>query len=148
MTTAAAVLARSIRIDRDAIQKLRKDFLQLSKNIPRVRDYKQASELREAFKVFRNRFNRIYFDEFVNQQLKYDDSISEHLRDWHERKLRKTGWDFYLALNEMPLDRPHKYNENFTEEGAFQQYQRASKKWDAKLKRIARELWKVLDDFL
>ena len=129
MTTLAhRVVARSIRIDQNSIQQLRKEFLALAKNIPRVKDEKDLNKLRDGFKVFRNRFNRIFFDEWLNKQFKYDDSIRG--KSWHEKQLREIGWTFYIELS---------FPSRFWEE---------RKQWDNRLKAKARPLWKALQSFI
>lgn len=130
-------------IDIDFIEKLRRDFLMLMKNVPRVKDYKQAAELRDAVNIFQRNFNELYFEHFINHDLKYDHTLSDSDRIWFDKNLRKIGWDFYIDLS-MNLSRPDEY---YSEESRFSIWERERDKWANRLKTKARALWKALEEF-
>ena len=127
MASEADKTAKTLRLDETAIKNLRKDFLALARNIPRVEDDKDLEKLRNAFRVFRTRFNRIFFEEWLNDSFKYEDI---NHKDYYERELRSTGWNFYLELS---------FPGRFWDE---------RKKWENRLKAKARPLWKTLFDFV
>ena len=135
--------AAEVSIDLALIEKLRKDFLTLMKNIPRVKDYKTAIELYEAFRIYSGRFKELFFEYFLNRDFKYDTDVSESDRHWYDKKLRKTGWDFYIELSP-----PISYSDDYYSEGArFADFERERARWSNRVKDKARAFWSDMRTF-
>jgi hypothetical protein len=122
--------AKEVELNLEWVESLRKDFLILMKNFPRIKTDKEFEQVREAIKVFRNNFDSLFFDNFLNREFKYDRDISEGDRKWYDEKLRTSGWSFYIELSI-----PSRFEEN----GA---------RWINRLKDKARDFWKDLKDFV
>ncbi len=141
-TAAGRVLARyrlavTKTIDVDWVEKLRKDFLILMKNIPRVTDYATGAKLREGFKFFHANFKLWVFDEFLNPRKEEGNATFEGIR--------KSAWDFYIELS-MPLGYPDDgYN---TEASLFARYEQEKRTWEPRLRGKAQKFWKDLKDTL
>src|SRR5262249_23759180 len=120
------------------VEKMRRDFLALMKNIPRVKDYETAEVLRKAFATYRERFNEFFFKQFLEESgdLVWSKAILANFR--------KIGWDFYIELN-LPLQRPDAY---YSEEARFMMFQQEAKAWEARLRTRAQVLWKELKSTL
>jgi hypothetical protein len=131
------------------VERMRKDFLVLMKNVPRVKDYKTAMELDGAFRIFRDRFKNLFFEQFLNKQLKYyhdNFNLSESDAKYIDsRKLRTPAWDFYTDLANYPISRSDDY---FTEGMRYSDYERALPKWEARMKRNAQAFWKVMREIV
>ena len=138
-------LADTKRLDLAWVDGLRKDFLTLLKNLPRVHDYKTAHELRAALTVFRTHFDELFFEHFLNYDLKnHHSEISEGDSKWFEKKLRKTGWDFSIELS-VPIGFADEYN---GEEGRFAKFEQEYPAWKARIQRKAQTFWKDLKEFI
>ncbi len=124
-------------IDPAWVERLRKDFLLLLKNLPRVKDYQTADEFREVVRRYRETFNKWVFDELLNP-LKEEGKT-------HLYSIRKPAWDFYLELSNIPLSRPDGYN---TEESILYRYQQEVRTWEQRLRAKAQKLWKEFKDHL
>lgn len=139
----ARYAAQIIRIDGPWLTKMRKDFLTLMKNIPRVKDYKTAMQLKEAFKHWRlNQLDEVFFQRFLNKSLKYDETISPDVRRYIDSKLRKPGWDLFAEL-EFPIQRADDY---WTEGARFANYEREVRTWEQRVRRKAQVFWRELKD--
>ena len=88
---------------------MRKDFLLLVRNIPKVKDYQIGIQLKAAITLWTNRFDELFFKQYLNKAFKYDQTLNESDRNYYDRKLRKLGWDFYIELGQMPLNRADDY---------------------------------------
>ncbi len=138
------VLARDVSIDLELIEGLRKDFLTLMKNVPRVKNYKDGDKLREAFRIYSENFKELVFETFLNRDFKYDTDFSEGDRAWFDRQLRKTGWDFYIELR-PPIDRPNEY---YSEEARFADFEQKKTSWANRVKDKARSFWHDMKEFV
>jgi hypothetical protein len=136
----ARYAAEIIRIDGPWVDKMRKDFLVLMKNIPRIKDYKDAHRVKEAMKVWNNRFSELFFERFLNKGLKYDRDIKEDVRGYIDHLLRKPAWDFHLEMT-FPIGHADDY---WSEEARFSQYEREVKKWSQRVRRKAQVFWKAV----
>jgi hypothetical protein len=123
-------------IDEKWIESLRKDFLTLVKNVPRIQTYADASKVRDAFKTFRERFRKFFFDQFLNRQKEDGDASFEGIR--------KPAWDFYAEL-EFPL---YYADEHVSEERALVMFREKATAWDKRLRSKAQVFWKDLRDYL
>lgn len=136
--------AKIIKIDGPWVDKMRKDFLTLMKNIPRVKSYQDGAILRDGIKTWTQNFKNLFFDEYLNKALKYDESLSDGDRKYIKDKLSKTGWDLYIEMR-LPLDYPDDY---YSEAARFQQYQQEVKRWATRVKRKAQVFWKEVRDIV
>lgn len=132
--------AKTVSIDQPWVDKMRKDFLVLMRNIPRIKDYKTAHQVAGAIRLWRERFSELFFNQFMNKSLKYDRNIPEDVRKYLDHKLRKVAWDFYIDFS-LPLDLPSDY---YSEEARFIQYERESKRWVNRTKKKAQVFWREL----
>ena len=138
------LVAREIRLDLAWVEGLRKDFLTLLKNLPRVHDYKTAHQLRDAFQVYRKNFDDLFFEHFLNNDLKYNQGISEGDVKWYDKKLRGPAWSFSTELR-PPIGFADEYR---TEAVQFAEFQREYPQWKARVQRKAQLFWKEMKDFL
>lgn len=136
--------ARVQQLDLSWVEGLRKDFLTLTKNLPRVKDYKTALQLNDAFRTFRENFKDLFFENFINRDLKYNLGVSEGDAKWFDKMLRKSGWDFQIELS-PPIERVNDY---YSEEARFRQFEEAAPKWKARVQRRAIEFWKDIKEFI
>jgi hypothetical protein len=118
------------------VEKMRRDFLTLMKNLPLVKDYDDAARLKEAFDVYKGRFKLLIFEQFLNE---YKDN-GDHRFD----NLRTPAWDFYLELS-FPL----MYTiPPVTKESRFQKFLSDKDPWEKKVKVRAQKFWKAIKDSL
>jgi len=136
--------AKDVSIDFGLIESLRKDFLTLMKNIPRVNDYATAHRLNDAFKVYRKNFDDLFFERFLNRDFKYDTDVSEGDRTWFDRELRKSGWDFSIELR-VPIGYADTY---WSEESRYESFVKERTKWANRVKDKARVFWSDIRKFL
>lgn len=139
------VLAAVHRIDLAWVESLRKDFLTLMKNLPRVKDYETATRLKEAFKTFRGHFDELIFKTFLDKEVKYNLGLSESDARYIEQKLRASAWTFAIELTNIPIARAGKYD---TEESAFFKFERDLPKWEARMRRGAQAFWKDMKEII
>lgn len=143
--TAARVAARyaaeMVQIDQPWVDKMRKDFLILMKNLPRVKDYDTAIHLKQGFSLWAKRFAEFFYERFLNR-LKYDRRIPDHVREYLDRKLRSPGWDFYIEAD-LPITRADDY---WSPEARFRQYKEDIKKWEQRIRRKAQVFWRAVKE--
>jgi len=128
------------RLDLAWVEGLRKDFLTLLKNLPKVKDYKTAHVLRDAFRVYRTNFDDLFFKQFMNEDLKYNLGLSESDIAWLNKTLRSIAWSFSIELT-VPIGFADEYN---TEEGLFARFEREFPTWKTRLQRKAQAFWKEM----
>jgi len=147
MTDMILRVAGTVSLDLDWLEKLRKDFLTLLKNMPRIKDYQDGDKVREGIKTYKVRFYDLFFERFLNKHLKYgyaDFGISESDAKYVEKKLRKVGWDFYTELS-LPLP----YHGTYMDEGtAFVRFKQDSPAWESRIKRKAQVFWKEVREVI
>lgn len=131
-----------VHINDPWVDKMRKDFLTLMKNIPRVKDYKTAIELKEAMNRWAQFFNEVFFERFLNKSLKYDNTIREDVRAYIDRKLRKPAWDLYIEMS-LPIARADDF---WSEDARFRQFEREVRPWNQRIRRKAQVFWRELRD--
>lgn len=138
--------ATTKRLDLSWVEGLRKDFLTLLKNLPRIKDYKDAHKVRSAIRVYRTNFDSLFFERFLNHDLKYESpSLSENDVKYIDRKLRKSGWDFSSELSGMPIGFTDDYH---SEEQRFRDFERESPQWKTRMQRKAQIFWKDMKEIL
>lgn len=140
-----ARVAAKKQMDLAWIEKLRKDFLTLLKNLPRVKDYKTAHELRDALRVYRKNFDDLFFENFMNRDLKYNLGLSEGDAKWVDKNLRSVAWSFSAELGSMPIGFKDDY---WNEEALFARFEREFPAWKARTQKKAQVFWKAVKDFI
>lgn len=131
------------------IQKLRKDFLTLLKNLKRVKNYSQALELQVAVNKWRTMYEKYLAD--LRQDLEGQERIFRHKgqdgsADWAKHlasKGMKKLWELNHALSDSLVWRMDAYH---TKDQRFYQYEKDVKKWEGRARRASREAWKALDE--
>ena len=132
------VTAATVTLDGPWVDKMRKDFLTLLKNVPRVKNYTEARTLSKALHTYGERFNELFFVQFLNKSLKYEEtSLSDQDRSYIDQKLRKVGWSFYIELG-PPIQHADAY---YSEEARFAQWEQEKDRWANRLKSKARAFW-------
>ena len=129
-------LASVRTIDRAWVEKLRKDFLVLMKNLPRAKDYNTALELKEVSQRYQRTFYQWVFEEFLNPQKEADRLTFE--------SVRKPAWDFYIEFP-LPIERANDYH---SEEQCFYTFEREKPAWEKRIRRKAQILWKTFNTAL
>ena len=140
--------AAIVTLDLDWVEKLRKDFLTLMKNTPRVKDYKTAHQLRDALRVYRAQFDDLFFNRFLNNDLKYEYEkygLDEGYAKYYDKKLRSPAWSFSSELGNIPIGFSDNYH---TEEARFVRYEQEYPKWASRVKTKAQAFWKEMKDVL
>ena len=131
-------LAKLVTLDDPWVEKLRKDFLTLLKNIPRLHNYDDAVLLSQAIRTYADRFKELFFEHFLNTSLKYEEtSLSDQDKKYIDNKLRKSGWGFYIELN-LPFSRADDY---YSQEARFLKFKDEAKRWENRIKSKARTFW-------
>jgi len=131
-------------LDLDWVEGLRKDFLTLLKNLPRVKDYKTAHELRAAFTVYRSNFKELVFDHFLNQDLKYGENVPEGDARYIDQKIRSVAWDFSIELS-VPIGWPDDY---YSEAARFSAFEKEFPAWKTRVQRKAQVFWKEMREVI
>ncbi len=129
-------------LDLTWIEGLRKDFLVLLKNLPRVKDYKTAHLLRAAFSTYRTRFDELFFEHFLNRDLKYNLGLSDGDASWLGKKLRTVAWQFSTELR-VPISFADQYN---SEGVLFARYEAEAPQWKTRVQRRAQAFWKDMKE--
>jgi len=140
----ARYAANMRRLDLAWVEGLRKDFLTLGKNLPRVKDYKTAHELRDAFRIYRENFNDLFFEHFLNHDLKYELGLPEGDAKYYDKRLRSKAWDFSIELS-PPIGFADEY---YSEEAKFRQFEQEAPKWKARVQRKAQVFWKEMKEVI
>jgi hypothetical protein len=119
-------------LDLKWVEGLRKDFLTLLKNVDRVQTYRDLDVFRTAVKTYRNNFDYLFFDRFLNKDVK--EAI------WPQQvnaELRGPAWAFMTELS-VPGGYPDDY---WKEETILHRFKTEAPKWKARLQRKARDFW-------
>ena len=143
------VLAAVKRLDLTWVESLRKDFLILMKNLPRVNDYEDAKKLRDGFKVFRDRFNHDFFDVFINRDLRRNEGMSFGLSksdaDYIDKRISTPAWSFYIAMLSFPLMLA---GPSVSEESQLYRFKEDLPQWEARMRRGAQGFWKEMKEVI
>ncbi len=124
-------------IDEAWVEKLRKDFLVLLKNLPKVKDYETGAEFRLVARKYADTFKRWVFDEFLNPLKENEDASFEGVR--------KPAWDFYSELISMPLNMA---SNDVPAETSFYRYEEKSKAWEQRLRTKSQALWRTFKNYI
>ena len=139
---ASRCAAKVVKVDGPWVDKMRKDFLMLMKNVPRVKDYDTAIKLKEAFDRWRGQYTEFFFKRFLDNSLKYDDRVSERIRQEIDRTVRKPAKEF-LSEADLPIDLATKHIPASIQ---LERYFEDVKKWDKRVRRKAQVFWKALKE--
>lgn len=127
------------------VEGLRRDFLTLFKNVDRVRSYRDLDEFRQAVNMFRQNFDHIVFDRFLNKDVQNAKWRKETWASWVEQKLRSPAWAFSSDMS-VPAGYPE--NAWWTEERCLARFQQEAPKWKARVQRHARAFWTAMKDVI
>lgn len=144
LRVAARFAATTQRLDLAWVERLRKDFLTLLKNLPRVKDYRTAHQLRDSLRIYRHNFDELFFEHFLNKELKYsyaDFDLSEGEAKWIDKQLRNVAWTFSAELSSMPIGFKDDY---YSEVARFAAFEREAPAWKTRLQRKAQAYWKEM----
>jgi hypothetical protein len=130
-------MSRSRTLDESWVEKLRKDFLLLMRNLSKVIDYDTAAEVRDLGKKYSANFELWVFDEFLNELKDRSDARFEGIRS--------PAWTFMVELSSMPLGYPNDY---YSKEARYAKFRQEGGKWEQRLKKKAQVLWKVFKEAL
>jgi len=133
-------LAETRSLDAKWLEGLRKDFLTLLKNTDRVHTYRDLAELRTGINIYRQNFDFIVFERFLNSDLKYKFKLDKDQIQWIDSKLRSPAWNFSSELS-VPGPYPDEYR---TENQCLTRFQDEKNQWKTKAQRKARDFWKAM----
>lgn len=148
-----ALLEKRQHLNVNMVEKFRKEFLVLMKNVKRLRNAKDAYALKKALFGWAERF-----EEYA-KQIRNDLNDRTSLRDpdantsWaqeHERTM-KAVWDFSWEVGHMPLESweyVKKYNRDRypDAEAVYQASKEDIRKWESRVKSKARLAWKWMKE--
>lgn len=163
------VLAAYAPFDADSVEKLRKDFLTLLKNVDRVASYEDLTKLKTAVKTWND-----YYDDSIQRLLgglsetiwfvltgetKYNEFYATQHKDWYDywnKKIRAGYWPLHIAMVGFPYERLeswlNKWDGRFNAEqgkaSIFGKWNSDKKKWADKAKREARKAWDELGEYI
>lgn len=163
------LLAVNVPFDAASIEKLRKDFLMLLKNVDRVSSYEDLTKLRTAAKTWNDHYDgsvqnllrglsdTIWF--VLTGEMKYNDFYADQHRGWvkhWDAKIRAGYWPLHTEFMSLPYEPLElwldKWDGRFSaEEGKasiLAKWERDKKKWSEKAKREARKAWTALDEYV
>jgi hypothetical protein len=135
--------AATHKLDLAWVEGLRKDFLTLLKNLPKIKDYKTAHTVKQAFQIYRNRFDAVFFEAFLNKSLKEDPKLANHA-SYINDKLRSVAWEFSSDLR-LPVGHQDEY---YTEGARFVNFEREYPQWKVRVQRKAQVFWKAMKDVI
>lgn len=163
------LVAAHAPFDVASIEKLRKDFLVLLKNVDRVASYEDLTKLNTAVKTWKG-----YYDGTIQNllrglsdtlwfvltgEVKYNDFYADQHKGWAkhwEKKIREGYWSLYSELGSFPYEPLglwlNKWGGRYSAEQGkadiLAKWEREKKKWSDKTKREARKAWAALDEYI
>jgi hypothetical protein len=142
----ATRFAGTKRLDLAWVEGLRKDFLTLLKNLPKVKDYDTAHQLRDAFRIYRKNFEHLFFELFLNNDLKYNSAygLSDSDAKYVDKKLRGSAWSFSTELS-VPIGFADDY---YSEASRFANFEREYPQWKARVQKKAQIFWKDMREII
>lgn len=137
-------LAETKTLDLAWVEGLRKDFLVLLKNVDRVHTYRDLARFREAIIVFRHNFDELFFDRFLNHDVKNAVDQGADWAKWVNGKLRAPAWSF---LSDMSS--PGSYPDQYMTEGmCLARWQQEAPRWKSRVQRRARDFWAAMKEVI
>jgi hypothetical protein len=132
------------KVTSEMVEKLRKDFLLLMKNLERVKDYESAMTLQRVFRTYADHINEVVYRGLV-QEIE-----GKNKNDWWAQRIRKDVWQFYIQLR-LPIDHAREPGDEvyqwFTPSRNYEKFLSSKDKWIAKVKTEARKAWTALREF-
>jgi hypothetical protein len=168
-----ALVERFQPLDDKFVTKLRKDFLTLTRNIKRLRSYRDTERVRSAIVIWRKRLRTFLLQ--ITRELEGRIRTSEHgfyrgadkpkgypNKDWAEYYLKKLSvvWTLLSEMNSFPHEpwpllkkyghRPYSYGAPTTDaewqEKVFQSEKEPMRKWVQRVRKKATPAWKLLKE--
>jgi hypothetical protein len=162
-------LAAFVPFSAASIEKLRKDFLTLLKNVDRVASYEDLVKLQEASRVW-----DAHYEETIQGLLKglsdtmwfvhtgdtkWNQYFEPEVKGWiayWDKRIREGYWPLHIEMTSLPYERLEwwlkKWDGRFTAEQGkadiLARWNRDKKKWSDKAKREARKAWTALDEYI
>lgn len=162
-------LAAFVPFNAASIEKLRKDFLMILKNVDRVTTYEDLTKLKDASSVWND-----HYEETVQGLLKgltdtmwfvhtgdtkWNQYFEPQVKDWiayWDKKIREGYWPLHVEMMSFPYERLEwwlkKWDGRFTAEQGkadiLAKWEKDKKKWSDKTKREARKAWTALDEYI
>ena len=162
-----ALTERRNPLDEGFVDRLRKEFLMLMRNLKRVKTYHHAEQLWQGFKTWRKQFEeyavqvrvdlegRIRAAEIEARKARMGSLIvyRQANADWARQHIKDMSpvWAFNSELGDFPLhphDTVYDYRtqtfRSMPPEDVLQRYQSTVRKWEQRVRRKALGTWKVL----
>lgn len=163
------LVALDVGFSLDSIEKLRKDFLLLLKNVDRVASYEDLVRLRTAVGVWDEHYedviqgllrglsNTIWT--VLTGEPKFNQYFEDQHKEWYdywEKKIRTGYWPLHIEMVSLPYESLESWlykwsGERSVDSGKadiFSRWTRDKKKWSEKVKREARKTWTALDEYV
>lgn len=163
------LFAANVPFDAASIEKLRKDFLMLLKNVDRVSSYEDLTKLKTAVRTWNDHYDdsikkllrgmpdTLWF--VLTGDVKYNQFYADQHKEWTgywDKKIRAGYWPLHVELMSFPYEYlelwMEKWNGRFSvEQGKadiLAKWEREKKKWSDKTKREARKAWAALDEYV
>lgn len=154
---AVKLSGRGDRLTKYTVDKLRKDFLTLMKNLKRVKSYQEADRLRQAVGKYRDYYERIIYQvgDEIDARLRIDKvpglrgGLPTMNPEWAKayKSKQEPIWKLRYELGDFPLEiveLSRKHGRVVSHESAFKEFQQEYPKWEKRTKVKAREAWKWL----
>ena len=137
-------------------KRLRADFLLLMKNVKRLHNYKQTLEWNDAVNRWAIRLERYIESASAELGRFRRDEISPDLIKVWQQYLRAALWPLLVEIRATGFDRYEmatrytyrQHNRLDVERRLFDDFAKQAPKFDARVKRVARESWKRFDQIL
>lgn len=155
--------------DSSSIEKLRKDFLMLLKNVDRVESYEDLTKLRAGVKTWND-----YYEESIQKllrgmsdtiwftltgEVKYNEYFADQHKDWTgywDKKVRAGYRPLRVEMMSFPYEHLEvwleKWGGRFTADQGkadlLAKWEKNKKKWADKVKREARKAWGALNEYV
>lgn len=139
------------------VEKLRKDFLLLMKQIDKPKDYAEAINLAEAFRRWNLHYEETVYTglvknlwDIVGKKIGGDysdqytrDRVKKEVEYW-DKLIREACWGLVIEMK-LPMDRSDDY---WTPEMRFAKFELERSKWDGRVRRAAQKAWPALKKFV
>lgn len=163
------LLAAYAPFDAASIEKLRKDFLMLLKNVDRVASYEDLTKLKLAVRTWNDHYDdsikkllrgmqdTLWF--VLTGDVKYNQFYADQHKEWAgywDKKIREGYWPLHVELMSFPYEHLESWMKKWdgrfpAEQGKaeiFAKWEREKKKWADKTKREARKAWEALNEYV
>jgi hypothetical protein len=129
-------------LDTSWLKRLREESYIILKDVDQVRDYLDVEAFASLCYRFSKNFEDLFFEQFLNRDLKYGFGLSEDEVEGVDSWLREPAWQF---ISEM---RPsiRFADEYYSEERALADFQRNSRTWVNRARRKAQAFWRTVKE--